>query len=174
MRGEGTELVCRVCKKAYFLDEYGYIKAKTGESEFSHIPDWYDWEREEVKREIESGNYIMDIPVDICVTVDTKHLYHVGDGRLIHTVNGFSLRSATGEFEYEQRPLASYTLNSDFNWYEIGDLISIGNGAMLYYCFPKIEEDVVTKARLATEEIYKLKKAEKQRCREAACVDEHE
>jgi hypothetical protein len=32
---------------------------------------------------------------------------------------------------------------------------------MLYYCFPKTEGDFVSKTRLATEELYKLKKEER-------------
>jgi hypothetical protein len=38
-------------------------------------------------------------------------------------------------------------------------VISIGNRSALYYCFPKTEGDVVAKARLAAEELYKIKKA---------------
>jgi RIO-like serine/threonine protein kinase len=53
--------------------------------------------------------------------------------------------------------MASHSLNSDFFWYELGDVIGIGNRSELYYCFPK-DKDVVTKARLAAEEIYKKKR----------------
>ena len=52
---------------------------------------------------------------------------------------------------------ACYTLNSDFFWYGIGDVIGIGGKERLYYCFPQ-EKDVVSKARLAAEELYKLQK----------------
>ena len=107
------------------------------------------------KAEIESGEYKIDVPVDICMTVDTKHLYHVGEGELLHTGEGFKLTGCDGALEYEQKPLSSYTLNSDFNWYEIGDVISIGNTKALFYCFPKSEKYTVTKARLAAEELYK-------------------
>jgi hypothetical protein len=48
-------------------------------------------------------------------------------------------------------------LYADYYWYEIGDMICIGNNDVLYYCFPK-GADPVAKARLATEELYKLKK----------------
>ena len=40
-------------------------------------------------------------------------------------------------------------------------MICIGNTDALYYCFPK-GSDVVTKTRLATEELYKLKKHRRQ------------
>ena len=81
----------------------------------------------------------------------------VGSGTLIHDENGFRLTGCDGKLEYSQGPVASHTLNADFYWYEIGDVICIGNQDALYYCFPK-KDNVVTKTRLATEELYKMKK----------------
>ena len=49
-----------------------------------------------------------------------------------------------------------YSLYSDFYWYEIGDMISIGNEKVQYYCFPQNSENVVARTRLATEEMYKM------------------
>ena len=155
MQGKGVELKCKSCGKTYILDEYGYLKAKEGETRFDHGPAWYNWQRECVKREIEEEKYKIEVPVDICMTVDTKHLYHVGEGKLLHTDKGFKLTGCGGKLDYEQKPLASYTLNSDFNWYEIGDVISIGNAKALFYCFPKTAKDVVAKARLGAEELFK-------------------
>ncbi|MBQ1412775.1 MAG: 1-acyl-sn-glycerol-3-phosphate acyltransferase [Clostridia bacterium] len=42
-------------------------------------------------------------------------------------------------------------------WYELGDMICIGNSKALYYCFPKEGGDVVAKTRLAAEEYYRLR-----------------
>ena len=163
MLGKGTEIVCNECGKRYILDEYGKILSADGNAEFSHIPEWYAWQRQEVRKEIEQGQYSLDIPVDICVAVDTKRIYHVGEGRLTHNENGFVLDGCNGELIYKQRPLASYTINSDFNWYEISDVIGIGNHEMLYYCFPKSKGDIVAKTRLAAEELYKIVKSSKRR-----------
>ena len=71
-----------------------------------------------------------------------------------------------GKLDYAQSPVASHTLNGDYFWYEIGDMIGIGNRDVLYYCFPKNCGDVVAKTRLATEELYKMKKARKPRTAE--------
>ncbi len=156
MLGRGVTLCCTECGKKYTLDEYGYMVAENGVTEFKHIPEWYEWQRAEVRREITEGRYSLDVPVDILATIDTKHIYRIGEGRLTHNAAGFTLTGCDGELKYEQRPLASYTLNSDFNWYEIGDMISIGNNGILYYCFPQISGDIVAKTRLATEELYKI------------------
>ena len=166
MEGKGVSLTCHACGKAYTLTEYGELLANEGESAFTHIPDWYEWERAEVLREIKDGTYKMDVPVKIAMLVDSKALYFVGEGRLTHTEKeGFHLEGCDGKLDYTQKPHSTYTLNADYNWYEIGDVIGIGDARALYYCFPKTEKDVVTKARLATEEIYKRikqKRAEKQ------------
>ena len=69
--------------------------------------------------------------------------------------------AADGKLEYCQKPLASYSLYSDYFWYEIGDVICIGDVNVLYYCFPKDCGDVVAKTRLATEELYKIAKKNK-------------
>ena len=160
--GKGCELKCSACGKVYRLDEYGYMKAEDGNTEFDHIPDWYDWERECVKAELLAGEYSLDVPVDICMTVNgSPKLYHVGEGRIRHSMDGFVLDGCDGKLHYEQKPLASYSLNSDFNWYEIGDMLSIGNNDHLFYCFPKEGGDIVAKARLATEKLYKIAKAQK-------------
>ena len=158
MQGKGTRITCTACGKEYELTEYGEILAIEGETEFSHIPDWYAWERRCVREELESGSYRLDVPVDIAVLVNTDCIYRVGEGRLLHTVDGFHLTGCEGKLEYTQKPASSYSLYSDFFWYEIADVICIGNPKMQYYCFPRVEGDMVAKARLAAEELYKLTK----------------
>ena len=163
MQAEGTKIFCAHCGKAYELTEDGVLQAEDGESAFTHIPDWFAWERECVKNDVLDGVYRLQIPVDICILKDTKHVFRVGEGELTHTSEGFHLVGCDGKLDYFQKAISSYTVNSDFYWYEIGDIISIGDSKMLYYCFPKCEGDFVAKTRLATEEIYKIAKAKRKR-----------
>ena len=158
--GKGTTLTCHFCGKKYEMLEDGSMRAIEGETEFSHIPDWYRWERECVRREIEDGKYRLDIDVNICVMVDTECIYDIGGGHLVHDREGFHLTGACGELDYRQKPLASYSLYADYYWYKLGDIICIGNNDILYYCFPKTERDVVAKTRLAAEEMYKVIRSE--------------
>ena len=90
------------------------------------------------------------------MSVNSKCLYDIGEAKLTHDMGGFTLKDATGALSYEQKSKGCYTVNSDFNWYELGDIISIGTHGKLFYCFPKIKGDIVAKIRLATEEIYKI------------------
>lgn len=159
--GKGTTLTCQACGKVYELTEEGYMKALVGETEYDHIPDWYKWERECVKREIEDGTYSLDVEVDIFAMVDTDCIYSIGEGRLTHNKDGFRLTGCDGELDYTQKPLSSYSLYADYYWYKLGDMICVGDKKILYYCFPKNCGDVVAKTRLAAEELYKITRAEK-------------
>ncbi len=157
--GRGIHLTCHACGKRWVMTELGRMEAEDGRSEYPHLPDWYAWERAEVRREIEAGAYRLDIPVDIRMLVDTKALYDIGRGRLRHDANGFCLTDAAGRVLFEQKVRASHTLNADFYWYEIGDVIGLGDRHGLFYCFPESvdgKRTPVAKVRLATEEMYRM------------------
>lgn len=161
MLGKGEHITCLECGKRYRLTELGMLECEDKECdcEIPHIPDWYRWEREQVRRELIEDKYALDIPVDIIVSTDTKHMWRVGEGRLTHDKGGLHLVSEEAGIDYTHKPLASYTINSDFNFYEIGDVISFGDNKCLYYCFPKVDGVSVAKVRLAAEELYKIEKA---------------
>lgn len=161
MRGKGTRVSCECCGKIYELTEYGSLQGvdmPAGEERFTHVPDWYRWERDCVRQELLSGSYHLDIPVQICMQVDNRCIYRVGGGRLEHTTAGFHLTGCDGQLDYMQKPSASYSLYSDYFWYELGDMICIGDHRALYYCFPSEGVDVAAKTRLAAEELYRIRK----------------
>ncbi|MCR5591778.1 MAG: 1-acyl-sn-glycerol-3-phosphate acyltransferase [Lachnospiraceae bacterium] len=155
--GSGITFRCRSCGAEYVMDEYGKLvpSENTGTGGFSHIPGWYEWERECVREELRNGTYCLDTDVKIGMIVDYKALYMVGSGKLHHDLNGFTLTGCDGKLEYKQGPKKCYSCYSDYFWYEIGDVICIGDKDRLYYCFPD-KKDVVAKTRIATEEIYRL------------------
>lgn len=155
MTGKGTELHCSSCGKTYQLDLFGSLRAEKRHARFSQIPAWYAWERQCVKKEIEKGTYRMETDVSIGVMVNYSALYMVGDGKLVHTGDGFTLTGCDGRLLYTQKPQCSYGLYSDYYWYEIGDMICIGSNDVLYYCFPK-GKCAVAKARMAAEELYRI------------------
>lgn len=151
MVGRGTELVCNACGRHFFMDEYGSLHGGS----HSHIPDWYKWEREQIRKEIANGSYCVETRVRIAMMVDMKAIYFVGNGTLRHDTSGFELSGDDGILHFTQTPKKCYSVYSDFNWYEIGDVICIGEYGMLYYCFPETP-DLVAKIRIAAEEMYRL------------------
>lgn len=163
MEGKGTRLTCHACGASWQMDDLGRMEAEkstAGWGGFAQIPDWYDWERQLVRQSLEDGTYRLDVPVRIGMMVDYKAIYMVGEGRLIHDGDGFCLTGCDGALHYTQKPLASYGLYADYFWYELGDVICIGNQDALYYCFPPAGTPVA-KARLAAEELFRMRKAQK-------------
>lgn len=159
MSGKGTGLTCGSCGKRYELMPLGQLQAREGETEFAHIPDWYQWEREQVRQEILDGVYKVDIDVKIGVQVDYKAVYMVGEGHLTHDNSGFTLDGCDGQLHYTQKPQSCFGLYADYYWYEIADMVCIGDNEVHYFCFPKDPGVSVAKMRLATEEMYKLYKS---------------
>ena len=158
MLGKGTGITCGHCGKHYELTPLGELQASEGETEISHIPDYYRWEREQVRQEILDGTYCLDTDVEIAIQVDYKAIYKVGEGHLIHNNNGFTLTGCDGRLSYTQLPQAHYSLYADYYWYEIADVICIGDSEVHYFLFLK-NKAPVAKIRLAAEEMYKLFKA---------------
>jgi len=162
MEGKGIHLTCHACNKQWTMDQYGQLEASEGITEYPHIPDWYKWERECVRQELENSAYELDVDVDIAIQVNLDGICKIGKGHLTHSLDGFHLVGADGKLDYRQSATFSHTLYSDYYWYEMGDVIGIGDNQYSYFCFPK-ENVSVTKARLATEELYKMKKKSKSR-----------
>jgi hypothetical protein len=165
--GEGTTLTCRACGKVYELTPQGRLCARDGHTEIDHVPDWYRWERDCVRDELESGSYRLEIAVRVGMLIDYKRLYWVGNARLTHDREGFRLTGIPGTasdgLDFLQKPQYSYSINADFYWYELGDVICIGDTSKFFYCFPESTDVPVAKARLAAEELYRMTRTRTQR-----------
>ena len=107
MQGKGINLTCGACGTKWTLNENGSLSP---EKPFSSVPAWFRWEREQVRKELTDGTYKLDVPVEIYMLVNTKAIYHVGEGTLKHDNNGFVLDGCNGKLHYAQSPTASYSL----------------------------------------------------------------
>ncbi len=161
MHGEGITLTCTSCKKEWELTELGELRARDGETRFSHIPDWNKWQRECVRDEIVRGEYGYTEPVDIYMIVNFKGAYRVGDGTLTHDENGFHLVGCDGRLDYKQSARSMYTCESAFYWYQMRDVIGMGDKRALYFAMPKERLELSAKTRLAVEEMFKIIKNQK-------------
>ena len=161
MIGKGIHLYCEKCGAKYELSELGELSGVDTEAKLASVPEWYAWERECARAEVESGEYSVEFPVEIYAAIDTKKLYSIGSGYITHNSEGFRLTSDDGQLDYHQKPTAQYSINADLNWYELGDIVSVGDLKCLFYCLPKVDSVSVAKLRLAAEEAYKIEWAKK-------------
>ena len=155
MKSSGTTIKCNSCSEEWNLEEDGSIKNKKGDDTFTSIPSWSKWEREEVEKEIDRGEYKVDVRVNILMQRGNSAIFDIGKGRLVHTSEGFHLSSDDKALDFRRYPLDNYSVASDLYWYEKGDMISIGDTEKVFYCFPIEKCDVAAKVRMATEYIYR-------------------
>ena len=161
MDSKGAEIFCPDCGKRWTLLETGYLQANEGETEFDHVPDWFEWEREQVRLEIERGEYSFSDDVDVHSMPRCYRFMPLGGAKLTHDAeNGFILEGHyRGEdYKIQRMPLQSNSLHVEYDFQHIKpiDCIDISTEDDSFYCFPT-KENVVTKLSLATEEIYKIK-----------------
>ncbi|MBO7218128.1 MAG: hypothetical protein J6V50_05450, partial [Clostridia bacterium] len=160
MASEGTKLYCKTCGKVWEMTELGELKAESGETEFSHIPDWYEWERSEVREEILRGEYSFEDEVEIYSLPRPMSFTKIGMGRLTHDPErGFVISGEyNGErYEIERHPSGMYGVHIEYDYCYLRpeDCIDISTDKDSFYCYPE-KQNVVTKLSLATEEIFKL------------------
>ncbi len=158
MEASGTTLRCDHCGKAYEYTELGELRALDGETEFSHIPDWFDWQRENVAREVASGKYRFEDEVEVWTLPSSKKFIKQGKGKIVHTLDGFRLTCNAYDKPTEEfwRSEDTYGLHIEYNFRGKGDVIDISKMNESYWLYPT-KKCVITKLSIAFEEIFKAK-----------------
>ncbi len=159
MSAEGTQLRCNACGKTWTMTELGELKADSGETEFSHIPDWYEWERENVKREVAAGTYSSgELEVHVDSLPNAKKFIRLGEGTMVHDMNGFTVRGTDADgdpFEMLKPVPSLYSCHIEYEYLgKYGDCVDLNTLEDTWYIYPHGSDFSVTKMALATEELY--------------------
>lgn len=155
MDSKDNTLFCTSCGVTYEMDTLGKLKNVNGDTIFSHIPDWYEWQRQEVRKEIEDGNYDVTLEVDVDMLPNSTGFYRVGPGTLTHNEEGYTLK---GEgFEIKKPVKANFGVHIEYDYFGRGDGLSFSTKEDTFYMYPKDQSYAITKYHFATEELYKLK-----------------
>ena len=157
MASDGSTLSCGNCGKVWEMSEFGELSAQAGTTEFSHIPDWYEWERGNIRKEVEEGNYSFSSRVKIESLPNAKGFVEFDSaGHLTHNMNGFLL---TGVFENEPfsldwPPSLLHSCHIEYDYKGRGDCVDLNTTDDTFYIFPEGDAFAVTKIALATEELH--------------------
>ena len=157
MSSSGATLRCDSCGKAWDMSELGELSAQTGETEFSHIPDWYEWERTNVQKEIEDGTYSFSARVRVeSLPNDKRFIVFKERAVLTHDMNGFRLvGSYEGEpYDIEWPAALMHSCHIELDYKGRGDCIDLNTNDDTLYLFPEEGDFSVTKISLATEELF--------------------
>ncbi len=160
MNSKNTEIFCKNCGQRFYLDEYGKLLKNRELFEFSHIPDWYEWQRKCVHEEIERGEYFLDAGVHIEALPNAVNFIECGDGRLVHNEKGFSLYFKDYRKDEEQElhfsPAMTLSVHTEYDYREKGQCITLSTNDDTYFIFPLSDGFNVTKIQFATEYLYKM------------------
>lgn len=158
MASSGTEIYCTKCGKRWNLNEDGTLTALNGETEFSHVPDWFYWEREQVRKQIANGEYNFSDEVEVYSMPRCWRFMNLGKAKLTHSIeDGFILEGFYRDKPYriQRKPIETNSLHIEYDYCYIKpfDCVDISTENDSFYCYPK-NENVVTKLAFATEELY--------------------
>ena len=165
MASKGSELFCTECGKRWTWQEDGQLVAENGETEFSHIPDWFEWEREQVRKQIENGSYSFSDEVTVYCLPRCWKFEELGLATLTHDLeNGFILKGHYRNEDYyiNRTPAQTNSLHIEYDYcyLEPRDCVDISTENDSFYCYPT-KANVVTKLAFATEIIYQKATAKK-------------
>lgn len=157
MDSAGTKLWCMHCQKEWEMDEYGRLHASNGETEFAHIPDWSNWERECVRKEIEEGTYYFEDTVRVETLPGSLKFYQQGEGKLIQTPTETRVEcNYHGEpYVLSRSAMHLESMHIEYDYLGRGDCVDISIPDDSFWCYLS-KRDAITKISFATEEMHKL------------------
>lgn len=153
----GTKLWCEACGATWEMDTLSRLKGVNTDAGFSHIPDWYNWEREEVRKEVKAGTYHFEDDVRVEDYYSTKvGFLDVGTAHVVHDENGFTFKGTVNGKPFElNKPVSSmYSVHVEYDFLNRGDAFDIATDETSYFMYLKTAENYLTKMHFATEELY--------------------
>ncbi len=168
MATKNTSLYCENCGASWEYSELGEL-IFTGDSSslpslpdgasFSHIPSWYEWERSNVRTEVENGTYSSgELKVHVDTLPNAKKFIRLGNGTMVHDTNGFTVRGIDVDgdpFEMIKDVPSLYSCHIEYEYLgKYGDCVDLNTLTDTWYIYPEGKDFSVTKMALATEELY--------------------
>jgi hypothetical protein len=175
MNSAGAEIFCEECGKRWTLNEDGSLGANDGRTEFDRVPDWFEWEREQVIAAVESGEYSFSDEVDVFSMPRCSRFESLGSARITHDgEQGFVIegRYNGDDYRIHRHPMQINSLHVEYDWFRIrrDDCIDISTENDSFYCYFKNAKNIVTKLAFATEAAYRMHMSRRRpMSRDAAC-----
>ena len=118
MTSKDHKLLFTSCLEKYEMDTLVVLKNTKGQTLFSHIPDWFNWQKDMVKKEIQSNTYNVNIDVVIDSLPNSTGFYIIGDGFLVHNAHGYTLTHK--EFALHKPVHANFGVHIEYEYFKKG------------------------------------------------------
>ncbi len=129
--------------------------AGIGVEEKIHIPDWYEWQRANVIREIQTGKYKGSFRVQVEALPNSKGFVELGVGILTLDVEGFSLQ--VGEEQWFFDHASRESVQTEYNYRGKGMGIVLSTKDCCYYVYSGDREFNPTRLQFAGEWLHRTK-----------------
>lgn len=164
MQTKGAELSCGRCGTLWTMNEFGRME-RTDPGPFEHIPDWYEWQAAQVRREIDQGRYDFSTQVKIQSLPNAVNFIDLGTGSLVHDKDGFHL-SFTEYGETKEKTIlfsaaSMLSVHTEYDYRGKGQCITLSTLNNTYFIYPLKPGFNATKIQFATEYFNHLTKAVK-------------
>lgn len=182
MKGIGTKLRCNSCHAIWEMDELGRLVKTRDEggtkrkditnadtevnTEINHklhihIPDWYEWERTQVIKQIDENKYELNCRVKIDALPNAKNFIPCGEGTLVHKKEGFYLTFTDYRDEKEKTMFFSskslFSIHTEYNYRDkYGQCVTLSTDTDTYFIYPLEDGFNATKIQFATEYLHKV------------------
>lgn len=164
MNSDHTQLWCEHCGARWEMDTLGRLHCLNGEDRFQHVPDWYNWERENVRQEVAEGRYAFEDKARLERIVSARTGFEtLGTVKLTHGVEGFRMEGTldNGEpFSFQRSTASMMSCHIEYDFKKRGDAIDLATLHDTYFVFPLTAHNVLTKLHFATEELHRVQHAQ--------------
>lgn len=179
MRSSGSRLHCKKCGAIWELAPLGYLEemsrvtldaktpmqavAEENGTEQIHIPDWYEWQRKNVIKEIQAGKGEYTYKVRVEILPNAKGFIELGEGMLKLDAEGFYLHlDAKGDQAapgHEERVLffahgSRESVQTEYNYRGKGPGIVLSDRDCCYYIYSQEEHFNPTKIQFVGEYLH--------------------
>ncbi len=146
MESAAAKLLCRGCGAEWELTAEGFLE---NDLEKIHIPDWYEWQRNEVIKEIENGEYSGEFNVCVEALPNSKGFIDLGYAKLSHKPEGFYLKLENEQLFFDHRSRES--VQTEYNYRGKGAGIVLSTRDCCYYIYSDDEDFNPTRLQFAGE-----------------------
>ena len=159
MDSRGAHLFCAVCGADWLLREDGLLQ--TGEGKLTPIPQWYEWQRRQVMKELREGRYLLDVPVHVKALPNAVNFIDLGPGQLRQDTGGFTL-TFTDYGETSPKRLsfpasACFSIHTEYDYRgKYGPCVTLSTPDNTYFLYPLSGGFNPTKIQFATEALWSL------------------
>ena len=165
MDSKGEKLFCKKCGALFTMDEYGMLSSCKKDSlpcekapKTMTIPEYYEWERECVKAQIQEGRYSFAQRVRVEALPNAQNFIALGKGFLVHKEEGFYLTFT--EYLHEKPKTlffasrATPSVHTEYDYRGQGQCVTLSTATCTYFLFPLEDGFNATKIQFASEYLF--------------------